>query len=420
MIGRKIFVGLVWFGLVGPVIGGQRVVLVGNGLGERMNAYGFFETEAQLRHAKDQLFIRNMRHAAITPAFRPHPSRKTQWAFPGAEQLRPEFNRHSGVGHYPYPDEWLKTLKPDLIVALFGFNESFDGPEGVETFKKELDAFIQHTLSQNYNGTAPPKLILVSPIAFEDLSRTYDLPNGQRENANLAIYTDAMQRVAEQHELPFVDLFTPTLAWFAEAEAPLTVNGCHLNEAGYRKLAPFLADAVFGKQPVEEKHRERVHELVQEKNWLWMNDYQMLNGVHVYGRRYKPYGNVNYPDEIAKIREMTEVRERAIWAALKGEDYDVTGMDRKTRPLKPIKTNAEGRRKNQYIFDDAALQKIQVAEGYKVEQFASSEEFKDLANPVQMSFDNQGRLWIATMPSYPHYRPGDAKPEDKILILEDT
>ena len=43
-----------------------------------------------------------------------------------------------------------------------------------------------------------------------------------------------------------------------------------------------------------------------------------------------------------------------------------------------------------------------------------------MANPVQLSFDNEGRLWVATMPSYPHYKPGDSKPNDKIIILEDT
>ena len=59
-------------------------------------------------------------------------------------------------------------------------------------------------------------------------------------------------------------------------------------------------------------------------------------------------------------------------------------------------------------------------EGYKIELFASEEEFPDLAKPMQMSFDNKGRLWVAVMPSYPHYKPGDAKPNDKILIFEDT
>ena len=36
-----------------------------------------------------------------------------------------------------------------------------------------------------------------------------------------------------------------------------------------------------------------------------------------------------------------------------------------------------------------------------------------------MSFDNAGRLWVSTMPSYPHYQPGDPRPDDKLLIYED-
>ena len=45
-------------------------------------------------------------------------------------------------------------------------------------------------------------------------------------------------------------------------------------------------------------------EAVADKNWLWINDYKIPNGVHVFGRRYKPYGPDNYPFEIKKIREM--------------------------------------------------------------------------------------------------------------------
>ena len=61
-----------------------------------------------------------------------------------------------------------------------------------------------------------------------------------------------------------------------------------------------------------------------------------------------------------------------------------------------------------------------MAPGYKIELFASEIEFPDLEKPVQLSFDNKGRLWVATMPTYPHWKPGDKKPNDKILILEDT
>src|SRR3546814_13249433 len=61
-----------------------------------------------------------------------------------------------------------------------------------------------------------------------------------------------------------------------------------------------------------------------------------------------------------------------------------------------------------------------MAPGYEIDLFASEQEFPDLQKPVQLTFDNKGRLWVATMPSYPHWKPGDPKPTDKLLILEDT
>ena len=57
--------------------------------------------------------------------------------------------------------------KADIIIAFFGYNESFQGAAGLANYKAELDAFIKHTLSQQYNGNAAPQLALVSPIAFE-------------------------------------------------------------------------------------------------------------------------------------------------------------------------------------------------------------------------------------------------------------
>lgn len=72
-----------------------------------------------------------------------------------------------------------------------------------------------------------------------------------------------------------------------------------------------------------------------------------------------------------------------------------------------------------------ALAQLVPAEGYDVNLWASEVEFP-LHNPVALTFDAKGRMWVATMPSYPQYRPGDRNasgrlgPNDKILILEDT
>jgi hypothetical protein len=46
----------------------------------------------------------------------------------------------------------LSRHQADIILAFFGYNESFQGQEGLENYKAELDAFIKHTLNQQYNG----------------------------------------------------------------------------------------------------------------------------------------------------------------------------------------------------------------------------------------------------------------------------
>ncbi|UFH54662.1 PVC-type heme-binding CxxCH protein [Spirosoma sp. KNUC1025] len=404
---------------------GSRIILLGNNLGSRMMNYDNFETEMQLRYPDDALYIRNMCDGGDTPGFRPHASRFSPWAFPGAEKFQTELATNSGSeGHFETPDQWLTRLKADVIVAFFGYNESFQGPAGLANYKAELDAFIKWTLKQKYNGTSAPQLAIVSPIAFEDLSATMDLPNGKRENENLALYTKAMKEVADQNKVLFVDAFTPSKSWYEASQAPLTIDGSQLNEEGYKKLGVLLADQVFGKaKPKNETNRQLVHNAVMEKNWMWHNDYKIPNGVHAYGRRYNPFGPDNYPAEIQKIREMTAIRDTAIWlAATQGKKMDVAAADKNTTPLPAVKTNFNPEKNGSltYLYGQDALSKLKVPQGYKIELFASEQEFPDLAKPMQMSFDNKGRLWVACMPSYPHYKPGDTKPNDKILILEDT
>ncbi len=142
----------------------------------------------QVRYPDSTLYIRNMCDGGDTPGFRPHASRNLPWAFPGAEKFQTELaNNSQSEGHFETPDQWLTRLKTDIIIAFFGYNESFNGPAGLANYKAELDAFVKYTLSQKYNGVTAPQLALVSPIAFEDLSAKMDLPNGKKENINIAL-----------------------------------------------------------------------------------------------------------------------------------------------------------------------------------------------------------------------------------------
>ncbi len=61
-------------------------------------------------------------------------------------------------------------------------------------------------------------------------------------------------------------------------------------------------------------------------------------------------------------------------------------------------------------------QSFVVADGFEVNLFAADPQ---IAKPIQMNFDPQGRLWIASSEIYPQIKPGE-KANDRILVLEDT
>jgi len=395
------------------------IAFIGGNLGSRMMNYGHFETELHLRFPDYQLFVRNMCDGGDTPGFRPHAARKDAWAFQGAEKFNPQWAKDTySEGFFEYPDQWLSRLQTDVVIGFFGFSESYEGVAGLQRYKEELSAFIKHTLAQRYNGKTAPQLALISPIAFQNLSQKYDLPNGVKENTNLSLYAKAMQEVASKHGIVFLDVFSPTKKWFETEE--LTIDGVQLNNKGYQKFSKLVLDELFENSLVKnENRREAVKNAVLDKDWYWHNDYKVPNGVHIFGQRYKPFGPDNYPAEFIKTRQMTANRDTMIWAILQGKVYDLAAADAKTITLPEIETNYKLTDNVKYLYGEDALKSFTLAEGFKINLFASEKEFPDLANPSQIAFDNKGRLWVAVMPTYPHYRIGDGKPNDKLIILED-
>src|SRR5205085_228090 len=115
---------------------------------------------------------------------------------------------------------------------------------GLQNFRAELDAFLKHTLKQNYNDKAPARLVLVSPTAIQDLSATLDVPDGRVQNGLLATYTSVMEAVANENGVMFVDAFRASQGWYRGSKEPLAGDGALLNDAGYKKLSTFLCDRI--------------------------------------------------------------------------------------------------------------------------------------------------------------------------------
>ncbi|QDU40101.1 Trehalose utilization [Maioricimonas rarisocia] len=59
---------------------------------------------------------------------------------------------------------------------------------------------------------------------------------------------------------------------------------------------------------------------------------------------------------------------------------------------------------------------FEVLDGFEVNLWAAEPM---LVNPIHMTWDPQGRLWVCCSTSYPQVQPGE-KPNDQIMVLEDT
>ena len=403
---------------------GDHICLLGNTLAERMQHHGWLEAFLQSRFPEKELTVRNLGFSADELSVH---QRTMNFGKFSDDELSLNL---SASGFVPW-DRYLSRCQADVVFAFFGYNESFAGSEGLEKFESDLEEFIEHIRGTTYNGRSAPRLVLFSSIPFEDLGDR-NVTLGRENNARLELYTRATARVAGEHGVPFVDLYTPMRARYAAASEPLTINGIHLKESGNEVLAEVIESALFSGSPAnrDAAEVEKIRRVVLEKNLLWFNHYRATDGYNVYGGRSREAYPRGRPDAVSNFlvlqREMDILdvmaaeRDRRIWALAGGGDLEVD--DSNAPPPIEVETNKPGPgRDGAHLFfrGEEARDKMTVAPGMKVELFADEKQFPVLVNPVQMAWDTRNRLWVAAWPTYPHWRP-DRPMNDKLLILEDT
>lgn len=216
-----VLTGLVAAASAAPVLRpGDRVAIVGNTFADQLRVHGYFETFLLQLAPEPRLSVRNLGWGGDMLSARDRPT------------------------NFPAEEKALVAHRTDVIIACFGMGESFAGEEGLPAFRAALKAFVDSHRDRKYNGRTEVRLILVSPIAYENLGAS--TPEHERRNRELADYSAAMEQVAAAQELPFVDLFRPTRELMADANAPkLTTNGIHLNAYGHWAVGRMLAESML-------------------------------------------------------------------------------------------------------------------------------------------------------------------------------
>ena len=381
---------------------GDNVAILGGALADRMQHHGWLETFIHAKHPNHKLVFRNL-------------------ATSGDEVST--WHRSENFGSR---NDWLGRVNADVVLAFYGYNESFKGDAGLDKFKTDLDKFLKDSKASKFNGKGAPQLVLISAIAQEKHT-DIDLPDPTVNNAHLKKYTAAMGEVAKTNGVPFVDLFAVTEKLYAARGPSLTVNGHFLTEAGDKVVASALFSALFGAAPASGK-LEALCAAVVEKNKEWHARYRTVDGYNVYGGRSKlPFPTskekgapkiTNFDvmqQEMAQRDAKTANREQRVWAVAKGGDLKVD--DSKLPAVSTFESNKQDIKP--FLSGEDTINHLTAAKGCKITLFADEKQFPELVSPVQMAFDTKGRLWVAAWPSYPELKPTD-KVFDKLLILEDT
>jgi azurin len=365
--------------------GDNTILFYGNSMIERLLEHGELEARLQMAQPKAGLKIRSL-------------------AWTGDEVG----NRLRLEGYAKHMKNLLAEWPANTIVLGYGLGESFAGEAGLKDFRQQY-AIHLNQLSHSHPGA---RFVLLSPIAIENA------PEAQQEN--VAKYSNAIAEIAAEHKATFVDLFSLTRQAYAASDKPFTNNnGIHLNAEGNSLVAKALAEALSSAagSTVDPKHLHEVALAAAAKQYRVAELVRPKNGVVYFGVRARAD---EYAEEMPRYHEMIRLTDAVVHQLASNPKLTFASIPKPSLPPLPERKGRDDGPKTGVPKSVAeSMAEFTTAPGYEVSLFASEEQFPDMRNPVQIAFDARGRLWVVTMPSFPHTVPG-LTPPDKIIILEDT
>ena len=385
---------------------GDTIAILGNGLADRMQHDGWMETLIQSELTKHRLVFRNMSLTGDRP------------------------NNYPRSKGFTPMTRYLQDVKADVVFAMFGYNESWDGVDKAEGYKNLLVDFVKKTRGSKANGKSFPRIVLFSPIAFENLNNP-NLPDGKEHNKRLAAYAKATEQAAKEAGVAYVDLYTPSKKLFDAQGGPLTINGIHLNDRGNRRVGEMIASALLRREVSASAEHEKLRQAVLDKNNHWHNRYRATDGNDVWGGRstlkfVNDQTNAEVLQHELKMWDtLTANRDQRIWARANHTDIRITD-DNVPAPIKVISNVGGGSKSSNamkegnlnYISGEQGIELMALRKGFEVNLFADEKRFPGLVNPVQMQVDTKGRLWAAAWPTYPKWEPLKEM-NDALIILPD-
>lgn len=241
---------------------GDMVAMVGSTFLEREGRFGYMETALTQAYPTLGLRFRNLAWSADT--VQGHSRSYFGPPQEGFDRLK---------GH-------LEMVKPTVVICQYGSAEAWAGPDKVQEFVDGYTRFLDMVEA----AAAAPRIILISPLPAEHRPPA---PAPAVYNANVAVYRDAIRKLAAARGVPFVDAFALAEQLPANLR-PLTENGLHYSAKGHAALGA-LTPMVTGSSAAPAAD-EALRALVVEKNRLFFHRWRPANETYLFGFRKHEQG----------------------------------------------------------------------------------------------------------------------------------
>jgi hypothetical protein len=162
------------------LLGGDRVVFLGNTLIEREQKYGYWETMLTARYPDRNIIFRNLGWDG-----------DTVWADSRGIFDPPAKGYQRMLAH-------VGRIKPTVIFLGYGNNEAFAGRKGLPAFIKQYNKLIDDLKNVSAKGV---RFVILSPIRYEELEKPFPTPI--EINHKLELYGIALREIAKNQNVFF-------------------------------------------------------------------------------------------------------------------------------------------------------------------------------------------------------------------------
>ena len=385
---------------------GDRVLFIGDTFFEREVDYGHIETRLTAAFPDRNITFRNLGWAGDTPM--------------GKARASFDWNKSD--------EDWLKRVKeqvalvkPTVAFLSYGMTAALEAAEAktpaeqdavIAKFKADLVRLmraIDEVSGQKVRFVLVDTVDPFVPTASLDrLSPEYQ----KKLHRQLGEVDRCLRGLEITGEVDYLSLSLPEGFMSDDYSKRRESDLIHLNESGYIVIAAGITEpkVIHSDSEGREPNYMLLNSAIRKKNELFFHRWRPANWTYIFGFRKGEQGQNAV--EIPKFDPLVAAWEARI-AKLRNLQQQDSATVAEVKQLLADEATREHRDPN---YKEQPVPTFDAAPGFEVSLWA---ENPMLYKPIQMNWDPQGRLWVASSRLYPMIKPGQDA-EDAVIVLEDT